>query len=297
MCNGLAGYSTSQSHLKAKEDFVSRINGGVCLECTQKASRLVEERVALFLVLSVSGEFTTTIMSFRLPIDWFGTGYLSMTLGFNAGLVNMPDCHRCELGLEESAAHAIYHCQWVDGLYRSRTSRVHNVSPLGLGWNGWCFSRKNGDVDDADGGSLIYKIYSHQDLWKVSKCGYPGVPERGQLWIPILVPFLTLGGGFLLNSSLSKDSFFVCLVNMSNSCSQTNPGILFRYDPCQGPNLPILIFIPSWFCRSEEHNSGSKILSVGWTRLHNISFLVWMFVGFIVGFILCPFISCNIFQF
>lgn len=56
---------------------------------------------------------------------------------------------------------------------------------------------KNDGVDDGDGGNLIYKSYSHQDLWKVSKCGDPVLPERDQPWILILVPFLTQRGDFL----------------------------------------------------------------------------------------------------
>ena len=34
-------------------------------------------------------------------------------LNFKAGLADMPDCARCGSGLEETAEHAFYYCEWV----------------------------------------------------------------------------------------------------------------------------------------------------------------------------------------
>lgn len=51
-------------------------------------------------------------------------------LSFKAGWADMTDCHRCELGLELTAAHAFYHCPFWDhiGELTARIDPEHLVS-------------------------------------------------------------------------------------------------------------------------------------------------------------------------
>lgn len=78
--------------------------------------QFVGNQAALFLVLGTSSIYlSNTKFSLTLRLVW---NQLSLNDEvFKWGLVDLPDCQRCDLDLEETASYTFYNCPWAHLLW------------------------------------------------------------------------------------------------------------------------------------------------------------------------------------